>query len=206
MRPSRLPWPCIPNSCVRYLIDFVPFCPFIPALVLPPFPHCRLLQTRSRWTGYLLSLPNPQNWDGIALFWGVVVDLHDLREHSDASGSNRVGSSSLDLLDNDAALAKRWLYGTEAQAHLFLPGSSGTPLLVRPYTGPRGGGSCRRLTPALSQDEFTSFYYSIAAPLLERAGLSPSKTGFLHACALVSSRAFMVDAYHGLAMVPIADA
>ncbi|KAH9975875.1 hypothetical protein BGW80DRAFT_67865 [Lactifluus volemus] len=144
----------------------------------------QLLQTRSRWTGYLLSLPNPQNWDGIALFWGVVVDLHDLREHSDASGSNRVGSSSLDLLDNDAALAKRWLYGTEAQAHLFLPGSSGTPLL----------------------DEFTSFYYSIAAPLLERAGLSPSKTGFLHACALVSSRAFMVDAYHGLAMVPIADA
>ena len=33
-----------------------------------------------------------------------------------------------------------------------------------------------------------------------------SLEGFRHAFALASSRAFMVDAYHGLAMVPIADA
>jgi len=46
----------------------------------------------------------------------------------------------------------------------------------------------------------------VAAPLLQHAGLSPSERGFRHAYALVSSRAFMVDAYHGLAMVPIADA
>ena len=30
--------------------------------------------------------------------------------------------------------------------------------------------------------------------------------GFCHAYSLVSTRAFWVDAYHGLAMVPIADA
>jgi hypothetical protein len=58
----------------------------------------------------------------------------------------------------------------------------------------------------VSQDEISGFYLSVAAPLLERAGLSPSERGFRHAYALVSSRAFMVDAYHGLAMVPIADA
>lgn len=46
----------------------------------------------------------------------------------------------------------------------------------------------------------------MAAPLLERVDLSASERGFQHAYALVSSRAFMVDAYHGLAMVPIADA
>lgn len=34
----------------------------------------------------------------------------------------------------------------------------------------------------------------------------PNLQGFYQAYALVSSRAFLVDAYHGLAMVPIADA
>lgn len=33
-----------------------------------------------------------------------------------------------------------------------------------------------------------------------------SLSGFCHAYSLVSSRAFWVDAYHGLSMVPIADA
>jgi len=59
---------------------------------------------------------------------------------------------------------------------------------------------------AIIKDDISGFYYSVAEPLLERAGLSPSEKGFRHAYALVSSRAFMVDAYHGLAMVPIADA
>jgi hypothetical protein len=56
------------------------------------------------------------------------------------------------------------------------------------------------------QNDISGFYFSITAPVLERAGLSTSERGFQHAYALVSSRAFMVDAYHGLAMVPIADA
>ena len=46
----------------------------------------------------------------------------------------------------------------------------------------------------------------MVAPLLKNTGFSPSEKEFRHAYALVSSRAFMVDAYHGLAMVPIADA
>jgi hypothetical protein len=58
----------------------------------------------------------------------------------------------------------------------------------------------------MCQDDISGFYFSVVAPLLERAGLSVSERGFQHAYALVSSRAFMVDAYHGLAMVPIADA
>lgn len=33
-----------------------------------------------------------------------------------------------------------------------------------------------------------------------------SFAGFLHSYSLVSSRSFLVDAYHALAMVPIADA
>ncbi|KIK48128.1 hypothetical protein CY34DRAFT_731595 [Suillus luteus UH-Slu-Lm8-n1] len=37
-------------------------------------------------------------------------------------------------------------------------------------------------------------------------GVEPSLPGFCHAYSLVSSRAFLIDAYHGLAMVPIADA
>ncbi|KAI0255800.1 hypothetical protein BJV78DRAFT_573877 [Lactifluus subvellereus] len=101
----------------------------------------------------------------------------------DTNGDGRAGSVGLDL-DSDAVEAKRWLNGTEAEGHLFLPGPPRTSLL----------------------DEITSFYYCVAAPLLERAGVSPSEKGFRHAYALVSSRAFMVDAYHGLAMVPIADA
>ncbi|KAI9511538.1 SET domain-containing protein [Russula earlei] len=56
------------------------------------------------------------------------------------------------------------------------------------------------------KSDISRFFYSVAVTLLERAGLSPSEKGFRHAYALVSSRAFMVDAYHGLAMVPIADA
>ena len=72
----------------------------------------------------------------------------------------------------------------------------------------RGGMLTKwRLTPLQRvQDGISGFYSSVAAPFLERVGLSASERGFQHAYALVSSRAFMVDAYHGLAMVPIADA
>ena len=45
-------------------------------------------------------------------------------------------------------------------------------------------------------------------PAFRKAEISSNVSieGFRHAFALVSSRAFMVDVYHGLAMVPIADA
>ncbi|CAA7260429.1 unnamed protein product [Cyclocybe aegerita] len=55
-------------------------------------------------------------------------------------------------------------------------------------------------------DEVTRFYDQFAEPLLVRSRYSPTLMGFYRAFSLVSSRAFLVDAYHGLSMVPIADA
>jgi len=65
------------------------------------------------------------------------------------------------------------------------------------------------------QEEIDRFFYDIAEPLLlqhknvwsrnlpER---TPTLNEFYRAFSLVSSRGFLVDAYHGLSMVPIADA
>lgn len=54
------------------------------------------------------------------------------------------------------------------------------------------------------------FYISIVATTLQKLGLAPnppiSFKRFCYAYSLVSSRAFHIDAYHGIAMVPIADA
>ncbi|KAH9004651.1 SET domain-containing protein [Lactarius hatsudake] len=165
--PLRLPWHCIPSSAS-----------ITSCRVLGLHSTCihRLLASRSRWAGYLQSLPTDRNWDGIALFWG-------LTSSGNTSDGHRTESDGLDF-DNDAVEAKRWLNGTEAQTHFFLPGQPRTLLL----------------------SEILNFYSSVAAPLLKSAGFSPSEREFQHAYALVSSRAFMVDAYHGLAMVPIADA
>ncbi|KAI0272662.1 hypothetical protein BC834DRAFT_857817 [Gloeopeniophorella convolvens] len=75
-------------------------------------------------------------------------------------------------------------------------------LRVASSASPVAGGRCG------AQDEIAAFFTDVATPLLAHVGLAPSASaaGFEHAYALVSSRAFMVDAYHGLAMVPIADA
>jgi hypothetical protein len=62
----------------------------------------------------------------------------------------------------------------------------------------------------LTQQEIGNYYFAVAkrlvSQLFQRDGQSMSLGGFLHAYSLVSSRAFFVDAYHGLAMVPVADA
>ena len=168
----------------------------------------RLLASRSRWAGYLQSLPAEQNWDGIALFWG-----RDAQSTQNTSDGHRTELEGLDL-DGDAVEAIRWLNGTEAQKHLSLPSEPRTPIVVRcsPATGTIEGDSMTNthtqtiLAVSLRQNEILGFYSSVAAPLLKIVGLSPSEREFRHAYALVSSRAFMVDAYHGLAMVPIADA
>jgi len=65
-------------------------------------------------------------------------------------------------------------------------------------------------------ESIRKYYVTTAYPVLSSWSSSSSSSpelqgnvteeGFLHAYSLVSSRAFMVDAYHGLAMVPIADA
>ncbi|THU98897.1 SET domain-containing protein [Dendrothele bispora CBS 962.96] len=54
-----------------------------------------------------------------------------------------------------------------------------------------------------------SFYEDKIAPILSKCFGTfpkPQLDEFYHAYSLVSSRAFLVDAYHGLSMVPIADA
>ncbi|KAK0454087.1 SET domain-containing protein [Desarmillaria tabescens] len=60
-------------------------------------------------------------------------------------------------------------------------------------------------------DELHQYYSEVAEPVFKAyfRGSSTAKCslhGFYHAYSLVSSRAFLVDAYHGLSMVPIADA
>ena len=170
----------------------------------------RLLLYHSRWAGYLQSLPKEQNWHGIALFWGAATLRDPLSSCGTTSDDgSRVESGGLDR-DSDAVEARQWLRGTEAETHLLLRDSPRTPLLVCPFTGPTGDKLTESRLTFLPlqyvQDDISGFYSSVAAPLLERVGLSASERGFQHAYALVSSRAFMVDAYHGLAMVPIADA
>ncbi|KAL0955461.1 hypothetical protein HGRIS_001702 [Hohenbuehelia grisea] len=61
-------------------------------------------------------------------------------------------------------------------------------------------------------DDTYAYYGKVAQPIIQQylksisSCLSPSVVDFCRAYALVSSRAFFVDAFHGLAMVPIADA
>ncbi|KAJ4482192.1 hypothetical protein J3R30DRAFT_2137620 [Lentinula aciculospora] len=88
----------------------------------------------------------------------------------------------------DGKEALKWLRGTEVEK--LLVGSDGTPLI----------------------DTLHRYYDEIVTPTVDRLSseyhLSPHPT-FHHFCraySLVSSRAFLVDAYHGLSMVPIADA
>ncbi|ELU43617.1 SET domain-containing protein [Rhizoctonia solani AG-1 IA] len=52
----------------------------------------------------------------------------------------------------------------------------------------------------------SNFYYQVANPTLNQAGHKATLDDFRRAWSLVSSRSFRVDSYHGLAMVPIADA
>ena len=80
------------------------------------------------------------------------------------------------------------------------------------------------------QENIRDFYHDVVCPLFSRrwpdsrplqTGVGDTRSarstrtgpdgawsfsGFLHAYALVCARAFVVDAFHGLAMVPVADA
>lgn len=60
----------------------------------------------------------------------------------------------------------------------------------------------------VQQNEIDAYYHQIAKPVYFKVvpHTTPSLRDFYHAYSLVSSRSFLVDAYHGLAMVPIADA
>ncbi|RDB25405.1 Ribosomal lysine N-methyltransferase 3 [Hypsizygus marmoreus] len=91
--------------------------------------------------------------------------------------------SSMDDTSHDRDAALKWLKGTEVER-------------------------CLQRQPGLSLEAINSYYTDVAEPLIKQRGLSsiPNLKGFHRAFSLVSSRAFLVDAYHGLSMVPIADA
>ncbi|KIP05485.1 hypothetical protein PHLGIDRAFT_119783 [Phlebiopsis gigantea 11061_1 CR5-6] len=133
-----------------------------------------LLGERSRWFGYLQSLPRATV--GIALLWGTGEAWADSIQGQEVTSDGRQA----------AVLAA----GTEIE---------------REFRGEDGENI---------MDEVRQYYTGVVAPALSspspsRQFTSPpalSFSGFLHAYSLVSSRAFLVDAYHSLAMVPIADA
>ncbi|KAH7890690.1 hypothetical protein F5I97DRAFT_1798549 [Phlebopus sp. FC_14] len=182
--------------------------------------------SNSRWSGYLQSLP--RETVDIAMFWGVdnVVDLGLCtcsscaysRRHEISSGDQCplevTGDSRLDAACTacarvrDGQSAKEWLKVTEAERVLI------------------------NLMDEIHQYYFNVVELTLRAVCSNAFQIgdhSPVKNGrepdfdgrdpeakgdprdvsfseFCHAYSLVSSRAFWVDAYHGLAMVPIADA
>ncbi|KAK0203848.1 hypothetical protein DFS33DRAFT_1503531 [Desarmillaria ectypa] len=92
----------------------------------------------------------------------------------------------MDSTDRKHAL--RWLRGTEAEKDLLA-----------------------RVDGLTRLDELHQYYNEVAEPIFkvyfrDSPTAKCSLHGFYHAYSLVSSRAFLVDAYHGLSMVPIADA
>jgi len=55
------------------------------------------------------------------------------------------------------------------------------------------------------QTEIRGFYERVAEPFLSSSSAVVDLRGYHRAYSLVASRAFLVDGYHGLSMVPIAD-
>lgn len=145
----------------------------------------RLLGDQSLWSGYLQSLPLESELS-IGLFWGSGGSMEDI----------------------DTKEARQWFSGTEVEQFLLHHPDPGVAILVRSMDSFSVLWHRPETIAFLSgQEETEEYYRGIASPLL--ASLDVSHTtleGFRHAYSLVSSRAFMVDAYHGLAMVPIADA
>ncbi|KAL5531645.1 hypothetical protein ACEPAG_4522 [Sanghuangporus baumii] len=99
-----------------------------------------------------------------------------------------------DDASEDEKSALSWIKGTMVEAEMSKSGPSNT--------SDSGDLSKLFITDLLHYFEFT------ALPALANANLGDHATieGFNHAYSLVSSRSFIVDVYHGLAMVPIADA
>ncbi|KIJ55387.1 hypothetical protein M422DRAFT_41370 [Sphaerobolus stellatus SS14] len=97
--------------------------------------------------------------------------------------------------DQDGIEARSWLRGTEAGKILDPPHNNKPGLLACHFS---------------YKDRINEFYNRVVEPVLERlggvptAGPSPLQR-FHRAYSLVSSRAFIVDAYFGLSLVPVAD-
>ncbi|KAF8806667.1 SET domain-containing protein [Phlegmacium glaucopus] len=93
----------------------------------------------------------------------------------------------------DGLEALRWLRGTSVERILLAVPEDGSTLI----------------------DTICTYYHHVVVPLLldhldlwrgPTSDRTPSLYGYYRSFSLVSSRAFLVDAYHGLSMVPIADA
>ncbi|KAF5389179.1 hypothetical protein D9757_003496 [Collybiopsis confluens] len=93
-------------------------------------------------------------------------------------------------LDDDGREALQWLKGSEVEQLLL--GPLGIPLIndLKQYYN-------HTVLPTLNRLSSKENFQGLPESTLEQ---------FLHAYSLVSSRAFLVDAYHGLSMVPVADA
>ena len=108
-----------------------------------------------------------------------------------------------------------WLTGTEVDKLLHQKAENEITVLVGLSTHTEILMSTS-LTLSMKQEELIQYYRNVGEPLLLRnsgiwkgfssRSVTPTMEGFLRAYSLVSSRAFLVDAYHGLSMVPIADA
>ncbi|KAJ7105067.1 hypothetical protein C8R43DRAFT_906832 [Mycena crocata] len=132
--------------------------------------------TKSKWAAYLHSLP--RDIPGIPLFW---------------NGGATSGNHG-DALE--------WLNGTEAAKALFGAVGNDSGLIANKL------GLVLFLLLTSSQDEIREYFEQVAQPVYSKlfSEKNPSLPDFYLAYSLVSSRSFLVDAYHGLSMVPIADA
>ncbi|KAJ7274064.1 hypothetical protein C8J57DRAFT_1178190 [Mycena rebaudengoi] len=98
------------------------------------------------------------------------------------------GTESTNSLPENSSPTE-WLHGTEAEKSLLGSGESDHGLL----------------------NEINEYYCEVGQPVYSQVfhsspDMIPPLGAFYHAYALVSSRSFLVDSYHGLSMVPIADA
>ncbi|KAF8582760.1 SET domain-containing protein [Ramaria rubella] len=84
--------------------------------------------------------------------------------------------------DRDGIEARKWLQGTEAEK------------ILSPHLGQK------------PLDRINTYFVHTVEPTLRRLSLPRTLKDFHHAYSIVSSRAFLIDAYHGLSLVPIADA
>lgn len=159
----------------------------------------------SRWYGYLQSLP--RETVDIAVFWGdSVANSTSNKDSGDASHATcnvcqgDTCASCKQIRDGRNAMA--WLRVTEAikelndlmhDIHQYY-----ADVVVPTLRAVSSPSQAKSASPIPSEEPG-------AKVDLGFKGMEMSLSGFCHAYSLVSSRAFWVDAFHGLSMVPIAD-
>ncbi|KAL4062472.1 hypothetical protein J3A83DRAFT_4107244 [Scleroderma citrinum] len=220
-RREHIDFPCTLVYIPKTAVLSAKSCFFAPQITPIPYGHGAQLTlalalygellrgSESRWFGYLQSLP--RKTVDIAAFWAAHVANLECCVNPNAGQEGSV-TCSIPLGTNcshctrihDERNARAWLGATEAEKEL-------RNLLAEIYqyymdvVEPMLRQVCNLGQPqsAICGKEDASDQDSTTAnPGFKATSLS----GFCHAYSLVSSRAFWVDAYHGLSMVPIADA